>query len=456
VAAGSAAGSGSNARPAAKKKADGSRGFYERIFSLQVVLWYLLFQRLNADRTLAAVVQDVRAGGADRLGARGRKLSRRVRSTHTSAYNQARQRLPLALVQAALAHLACTLHKLAGEGAMPRVAPPPQRRTRQLFDGSTLAMLRTPELARAFPPASNQRGASDWCLMRIVVGFCAKTGGVLSGLCAAQQQSEQAMAWTVMEHAAAFTVWIGDRNFGVWSIAAQARRCHQDVLVRLTKSRALKLCAGDPLARGEQRSVDWKPTRHDQVPPGTECKAVTGRLIHVQIKKDHNYIDLWLFTTLPPEDYPLPLLVEWYGQRWQAELNFRYLKTQLKMEQLNVVSSSMAEKEFYVGLLAYSLVRAVMWVAGERLEQKHVAISFSAARRLVWARLMAWGRGQSGESIESWAISLLEEVALYTLPKRRKNRPNEPRRVRHRRQKFPPLKGSRTDARARDAETKSV
>jgi hypothetical protein len=42
------------------------------------------------------------------------------------------------------------------------------------------------------------------------------------------------------------------------------------------------------------------PRCSTQVPPGTECKAVTGRLIHVQIKKDHNYIDLWLFTTLPP------------------------------------------------------------------------------------------------------------------------------------------------------------
>lgn len=421
-----------------------------------MVLWYLLFQRLNADGTLVAVVQDVRAGGADRLGPRGRKLSRRVRSAHTSAYNQARQRLPLTLVQAALAHMADTLRKLAGDGTTPRAAPPPGRRSRQLLDGSTLAMLRTADLAQAFPPASNQCGTSEWCLMRIVVGFCAKTGGVLSGLCAAQQQSEQAMAWTVMEHAAAFTVWIGDRNFGVWSIVAQARHCQQDVLVRLTKSRARRLCAGRPLASGQERFVSWKPTRHDKVPPGIKPLAMTGRLIHVQIKKEHSYIQLWLFTTLPAEHYPLPLLVEWYGQRWQAELNFRYLKTQLKMEQLDVGSSLMAQKEFYAGLLAYSLVRAVMWAAGERLEQKHVALSFSAARRLVAAGLIQWGRGELPGSIESWALNLLEDVALYSLPKRRKHRPNEPRRVRHRRQKFPPLKGSRTDARTRDTETKSV
>ena len=49
--------------------------FYQRIFSLRVTLWYLIYQRLNFDATLAAVVHNVREGGADRLGARGRKLS---------------------------------------------------------------------------------------------------------------------------------------------------------------------------------------------------------------------------------------------------------------------------------------------------------------------------------------------------------------------------------------------
>jgi len=32
------------------------------------------------------------------------------------------------------------------------------------------------------------------------------------------QQSEQAMAWTLIEAAADFTIWIGDRNFGIWSM----------------------------------------------------------------------------------------------------------------------------------------------------------------------------------------------------------------------------------------------
>lgn len=37
------------------------------------------------------------------------------------------------------------------------------------------------------------------------------------------QRSEQAMAWTLIEAAAAFTIWIGDRNSGVWSVVGAVR-----------------------------------------------------------------------------------------------------------------------------------------------------------------------------------------------------------------------------------------
>lgn len=428
--------------------------FYERIFSLRVTLWYLIFQRLNFDPTQAAVVVNLREGGADRLGRRrARPLSRRVRSTQTSAYNQARQRLPLALLSEALTHLRQGLLKRVGLAPAPRQRPGPAGRTRQLLDGSTLAVLVNPLLAAVYPPARNQSGKSDWSLMRIVVGFCARSGAVLSAAEGAMQRSEQAMAWTLIEAAAAFTLWIGDRNFGVWSVGAQAVRYRQDVLVRLTRTRAAKLARGQPLHSGEDRLIQWSPSRSDQAPPGTEPLAVSGRLIYVRLQKKGKWIDLWLFTTLEATDYPVDLLVSWYGQRWQAELHFRSVKTQMRLAELDVCSPQMARKEFYAGLLAYSLVRAVMWAAGQRLEGNIKALSFSQARRVLLERFKLWGRGFM--ALHDWSRQLLEEVAQHTLPKRSKERPSEVRRVRHRRLKYPPLKGSRAAARTRDQATES-
>lgn len=207
-----------------QKKNSAPGRFEQRIFSLRVTLWYLIDQCLNFDRTLAAVVTDVRAGGADRLGRRRRKLSTRMRSTQTSGYNQARQRVPVEFLVQALAHLRPGVLQWVGWDAEPKNQPGPAERPRQLLDGSTLAVWFTPSLGRVYPPARNQSGASDGCLMRIGVGFCARSGAVWSAREGAMQRSEQAMAWVLMEQASAWMIWIGDRNFGVWSVVAQSQR----------------------------------------------------------------------------------------------------------------------------------------------------------------------------------------------------------------------------------------
>jgi len=441
-----------NTTPPSLQKA--KRPFYERIFSLRVTLWYLLFQRLHGQATLSAVVADLRAGRADRLSPRGGlKLSEKVRSTHTSAYNQARQRLPLELLHRALEHFGLTLCKLVGWNLESK--PTPQQRLRLLLDGSTIAMLATPALCAVFAPARNQNGPTDWCLVRILVGFCARSGAVFSAMAAPISQCEQVLAWKLIEQAKLFTLWVGDRNFGIWSVAAQARRYGQDVLVRMSKTRAHRLCAGTPLRSGEDRRVQWNPSRFDQAAPGTARTACEGRLLYLRLLKNGKFIDVWLFTSLDAQDYPFELLMRWYAQRWQAELNFRSLKTELEMAELDVSTPEMAEKEFYAGLLAYSIVRTVMWAAGERLEEAVETLSFSAARIALRMWLEDWAAASlTPAANEPWVDTLLKEVARQRLPKRKRPRPSEIRRVRHRRQKFPPLKGNRAAARAR--ETKSL
>lgn len=431
---------------AAQEKNPEPKRFYDRIFSLRVTLWYLIFQRLNFDQTLAGVVLDARRGGADRLRGRKAKLSGRIHSNSTSAYNQARQRLPLEFLQPALEQLRGWLLNLVGCAGQPAQVPPPNKRSRQLLDGSTLCALVNPDLGREYPPASNGKSITHWCLIRIVVGFCARSGAVLSAIEGAVTRSEQALSWALMEKARKFTLWIGDRNFGVWSVVSKASACQQDVIVRLTRARANKLAAGVALHSGEDRTVAWQPSRHDQGAPGVPRQAVRGRLIYVRLQRGSRWIDLFLFTTLDRQDYPLPLLIQWYGQRWQAELNFRSVKTQMGMDQLYVSSAAMARKEFYAGVLAYSLVRAVMWAAAEGSEERMQKLSFSQARRALAEWLKDWGRGLLAGKRGSIA-RLLQEVSGQRLPKRSKPRPSEIRRVRHRAQKFPPLRGSRADAR---------
>jgi hypothetical protein len=428
------------------------RGHYERIFSLPVTLWYLVFQRLNADHTFAAVIKDIRGGGADRLSASAKNpLSKKIRSRQTTSYNGARQRLPLEFLQFALWKL--------GAYVRSGLTAAKTTRTFQLIDGSTLAMLRTNALAKAYAPARNQSGSSGWCLMRVVAGFCAVTGVVLSAAEASVLISEQTLAWGLMQCAAAATVWIGDRNFGVWSVVAKALLHNQDAIVRLSKPRARRLAGGKQWFSGQEQVVHWHRSRHDRVAPGTEKVEVQGRLIFLRVRREGKWVSLWLFTTLmDTAAFPSERLLRLYGLRWQAELNFRHLKTSLEMEQLFVNTPAMARKEFYAGLIAYSLVRVVM-AASARSEPGQPGLSFSQVRRILVSWLIDWGRDWRSRkgNLLTRVEQLLADAQMEALSPRRKPRPSEPRLVRHRRLKFPPLIGSRAAARkkAKNAHPKS-
>lgn len=420
------------------------RGHYRRIFDLVVTLWYLVFQRLNADKTLAAVVKDLRAGGADRFSpSRRQPLSKKVMSHATTSYSDARQRMPLAFLQWVVNRIGEYVRQAfgptaAGSGVF------------QLIDGSTLPMLANADLAKAYPPARNQHGKSDWCVMRVVVGFCALTGVALSAAQGSIFMSEQALAWNMMAQALVGTVWIGDRNFGVWSVVAQALAHQQHVIVRLTQARARRLGKGRNWVSGQDELITWRRTKSDKIAPGTEEVEVQGRLIFVQVRREGRMVNLWLFTTLlDRESFPVNRLVELYGWRWQAEIDFRYLKTNLDMQFLSAKSPAMARKEFYAGLIAYGLVRLVMAAAEPPKAHPASTLSFSQVRRVIVHWLVELGKdwrsrkGSLAEKLED----LISEAAGQALPTRRRPRPNEPRRVRRRPQTFPTLKGSRQAAR---------
>ena len=144
--------------------------FYERLFTPLVTLWYLLFQWLNDDHTLDAVLTDARAGGADRLNP---KLSRQIVSASTGPYSDARTRLPEGWVAQAL--------RLQGR-QITQQSPTTlwKEMVVSLLDGSTVRLRPSGDIPQEFPPHGNQHQKKTyWCLMRVVVTFCCLSGAAL-------------------------------------------------------------------------------------------------------------------------------------------------------------------------------------------------------------------------------------------------------------------------------------
>lgn len=85
-------------------------------------------------------------------------------------------------------------------------------------------------------------------------------------------------------------------------------------------------------------------------------------------------------TLLNAEDYPRSEIVSLYLKRWNVELDFRSIKSIMKMDVLRCKSPEMVRKEIDVHLLVYNLIRALMAQAAKRLDGQPREVSFKAAQ----------------------------------------------------------------------------
>jgi hypothetical protein len=410
----------------------------QSIYTAQVVIWLMILQRLQRGGTLASGVEALLSGSADWLlsgceRARQKRISRR-----TGGYSQARKRLPTLLCSQVLAELITRLRAILN---------PAGGRAVYLLDGSSLELEASPTLRKTFPPAQNQHGQAHWPVLRIVVLHELETGlaeepcwGAMYGTAAV---SEQQLADQAMEALNPGSILVGDRNFGVFSIAWQARQRGLDVVIRLTGERARKL-AGEPISVAGERLVRWTPSRFDGRRQGgmPEGAAVEGRLIALRIGKGQSQEWLYLFTTVA---LPQAEVLAWYGKRWNIETDLRSLKRTVRLHHIAVRNESMMKKELLTAVAAYNLVRAVMALAARRHHLSPRQLSFTFVRNVVNA---AWPRLQVATDDDAYRQEvdrLLDAAAEGIHPKRRKPR-SSPRAAWHRRHTFPARKEKRHEA----------
>ena len=308
------------------------------MYSPLVVLWLLVAQRLQGGASLESAVLEMLCGLPASFWPRPCKRIRDWReraktpSSNTGAYNQARQALPLSIVEKSCDHI---FQQLVAQLDPPAVDAPPRA---FLLDGSSMRAAHTPELCKVFPPGSNQHGESHWPLLRIVVAHDLETGlamrpawGAMHG---EEAVSEQGLLERAIDRLPPHATVIGDANFGVFSVAYAAAQRHHPVLLRLTPERAQPL-AGETLHDGIDRVVEWKPsrwerTRHPELPADA---CVKGHLFVRQVQPDNGGAAflLALFTTLSS---PVEEVFRLYGKRWAIETDLRTLKSTLRLDQL--------------------------------------------------------------------------------------------------------------------------
>jgi hypothetical protein len=419
----------------------GDKVLYRRAFTPLIILWYLVFHHLSGDPTLEAVLEDALDGGADRLSPRGKPLSQTLRSDSTASWSDARRRLPLPVVYQALVASGQSIRATVQNRQWHQMDP-------VVLDGTTYRLRPLGDIAQHFPPHhSGNNSQPYWCLARAVVAFCMATGVVLDCVIGPTKRSEQVLvAEMLLASLWVNTLFVADRNFGVYSVARAAVAAQGHVLVRLTEARAKKLAreANLKLAEGLDQLIHWTPSPQDQCPENLSKEPVAGRLMVVRVNPPgFRSFTLYLFTTLTDPQITVQEWAQFYGQRWQVELDLRCVKTQLRLGALECKSADMARKLWLAGLMAYNVVRAVMSGAAAKSAQSVFELSF--ARSLKALRRWLPKAGKKGAA-QSWR-QLLQRVARFTLPHRTKPRPPEPRAIRYFMRDFAKLTGDRATAR---------
>ena len=394
------------------------------VYSPLVVLWLLVVQRLQGGASMEAAVVELLRGLPASFWPRPCKRVRDWRergkapSSHTGGYNQARQALPLSVVQKSSDHI---FQQLLAQVAQPQAAAA----AAFILDGSTLRAPHTPELCLAYPPSSNQYGDAHWPLLRVLVAHDLHTGlamrpewGPVNGK---QAVSEQALLERAMERLPPRAIIVGDANFGVFSVAHAATQRQHPVVLRLTVQRARSM-AGEALHDRIDRALVWKPTaadrkKHPELPADV---SVTGRL---QVRKvqpnDHSApFLLALFTTTPSTADDA---FQTYGKRWSIETDLRTLKSTLSLDQLVCATPEMVAKEIDLGYVAYNLVRAFIGFASESSGIPPRGYSFTKVRLI----LEAFGPLLANAPDPGSRRSIMSQVMTFI--RKRQRKPSVPR-----------------------------
>ena len=401
----------------------------ERLFPPTETLSMFLAQALSADRSCQRVVDET----AVKRMIGGLAPS----STDTGGYCKARKRLPLDMVR--------TLALEAGS-KITACAPRPwhwRGRAVRLVDGTTVTLPDTPANQSAYPQSHNQKPGLGFPLCRIVGLICLASGAVLNaamGPYSGKGSDEQSLLRLMLNTLQSGDVLVGDAFFATYFLLCVLRERGVDAVFEQHGSRqrvtdfrkGLRLGARDHL-------IVWdKPVKPDWMTQST-YDAAPATLTVRELRAG----GMTLVTTmLDAKRTSKAQIKQLYQARWHVELDLRNIKTTLGMEQLSCRTPAMANKEIWVYLLAYNLIRIIMAQAASIMQILPRQISFKHSVQL-WIAWTAHAGSLDNEHTRYRFCVLIAQQRVGERPGR-----IEPRALKRRPKPYPLLTKPRPEARA--------
>jgi len=323
----------------------------------------------------------------------------------SSSYCEARMRLPMAT-------LARVIEELCGESSR-CMQEPSLWLGRRVFisDATNITAPDEPALQSMWPQPSSQKIGCGFPALKLLGMLDLVTGMIvhLSIMCANVHELSQCAGPLAMLKPG--DVLLGDCGLcSFWHIAMLLKssvdavfRIHQHQTVDFTPDRRHRKKTGKFPKRGiptsryvrrlghEDHLVEWaKPPRkpewmtqadYDSSPEWIGVREFRYRIV---LKGRRTRVVTIATTLADAMLYTKQEIAKLYDLRWEIEINFRHLKTTMKMEHLKCQTVDGVLKELMIFVLVYNLIRAAMTTAGARHGVDSSRISFVDAMR--WLR----------------------------------------------------------------------
>jgi len=318
----------------------------ERLYPPTVTLSMFMRQVLESDSSCQKAVN----GWAAQRAADGLAPC----SVRTGGFCRARQRLPLEMVS--------TLTRETGRLLINKALSQWRWRGRavKLVDGTGLSMPDTPQNQAIYPQPSTQAPGVGFPLARLVMVICLATGAALDaaiGPHSGKGSGELGLVRRLLEGFRPGDVMLADALYCNYFLIAMLVDKGVDVLFEQNGARKTDFRRGQSLGTRDH-IVHWpKPLARPEWMTPEQYAGFPGELTVREVKVAHRVL---VTTMLAHRKVGKNELSALYKRRWNVELDLRNLKTTTGMDVLSCQTPQMNEKQLWVHLLAYNLIRLLM------------------------------------------------------------------------------------------------
>jgi hypothetical protein len=310
----------------------------------------------------------------------------------------------------------------------------------KLVDGTGISMPDTPENQAHYPQPASQAAGVGFPLARLVGVICLSTGAVLDaamGPFEGKGHSELDLFRTLAGAFSAGDLALADALYCNYFLIATLQNLGVDVLFEQHGSRITDFRRGQSLGQRDHL-VCWPKPRRPAWMTRQQYARLPDELAVREVKVDGQVL---VTTMLDHRQVKKIELSRLYGRRWHVELDLRNLKTTLRMEVLRCLSPPMVEKELWVYLLAYNLIRLLMAQAARNADVHPRQLSFKHTVQL-WTEWTAQAPAAHPARASATLFELIAQVKVGDRPGR-----IEPRARKRRPKSYPWLKVPRARAR---------